>query len=329
MTLALDELDGPRPKLSPPSPEESGAFDAPALDLWQGRQEALVLLGFDPGTPDGKPGPKTRAALEAFQRSVGLVPDGVWGPKTRAAIADALGSVDAPPESGFVDMLPPHDALDASMVLDLTAWSPEVNRKATRAWSALERIVWHQTGFAWTPARQLRAEKRYSGHHKINSHICIDTDGTVILIHPLPAYLWTANAFNRDCISVEIMGNFEGVLGHGNWYRPDTFGRHRPRAIQLQRARALTEWLDNPHPLGIPEFDRYAEAHGAGPLLVNAHRNATDDRDIDPGSEIWFHVCEWAISRLGLKEGSPRGRGRSTPDAWRQRPAVPPTGVVA
>jgi membrane-bound lytic murein transglycosylase B len=39
-------------------------------------QDLLVRRGFDPGTPTGRIGPKTRAAVRDFQASVGLVPDG-------------------------------------------------------------------------------------------------------------------------------------------------------------------------------------------------------------------------------------------------------------
>jgi membrane-bound lytic murein transglycosylase B len=39
-------------------------------------QELLVRKGFDPGTPSGRLGPKTRSALRAYQASVGLPPDG-------------------------------------------------------------------------------------------------------------------------------------------------------------------------------------------------------------------------------------------------------------
>lgn len=52
-----------------------------------GIQEALVRHGFDPGPLDGYPGPRTRAAVEAFQRSRGLDVDAIVGPITRAALA--------------------------------------------------------------------------------------------------------------------------------------------------------------------------------------------------------------------------------------------------
>ena len=45
-------------------------------------QTALKNAGFDPGSLDGKVGPRTRQAIKDFQKSKGLVPDGVVGPKT-------------------------------------------------------------------------------------------------------------------------------------------------------------------------------------------------------------------------------------------------------
>ena len=39
-------------------------------------QELLLRRGFNPGTPTGRLGPKTRAAVRDFQASIGLVPDG-------------------------------------------------------------------------------------------------------------------------------------------------------------------------------------------------------------------------------------------------------------
>jgi len=41
-----------------------------------GMQRRLKELGFDPGPPDGSIGPRTTAALRAFQRSIGTTPDG-------------------------------------------------------------------------------------------------------------------------------------------------------------------------------------------------------------------------------------------------------------
>jgi len=48
-------------------------------------QAALLSLGFDPGPVDGKSGPKTKAAVEAFQRARGLMPTASWSRSDRGA----------------------------------------------------------------------------------------------------------------------------------------------------------------------------------------------------------------------------------------------------
>lgn len=49
-------------------------------------QHELARRGFDPGVVDGINGPRTRAAVRAFQASAGLLQDGIVGPKTYAAL---------------------------------------------------------------------------------------------------------------------------------------------------------------------------------------------------------------------------------------------------
>jgi peptidoglycan hydrolase-like protein with peptidoglycan-binding domain len=49
-------------------------------------QQQLEQRGFSPGAIDGVAGPKTKAAIKAFQTANGLAADGVVGPKTQAAL---------------------------------------------------------------------------------------------------------------------------------------------------------------------------------------------------------------------------------------------------
>ncbi|MBV8079516.1 MAG: peptidoglycan-binding protein [Actinobacteria bacterium] len=54
-------------------------------------QRSLARLGFFHHVVTGFYGPVTKAAVAAFQRSVGLTADGLWGPKTAAAVARRTG----------------------------------------------------------------------------------------------------------------------------------------------------------------------------------------------------------------------------------------------
>lgn len=60
------------------------------LETTQGVQTALSKLGHDPGTVDGKDGPRTQQAVRAFQASVTIKIDGIVGPETRRALAEEL-----------------------------------------------------------------------------------------------------------------------------------------------------------------------------------------------------------------------------------------------
>lgn len=53
-------------------------------------QEILKQLGFDPGPIDGIFGPKTEAAVKAFQKKYGLVVDGIVGPQTWRKLAEVI-----------------------------------------------------------------------------------------------------------------------------------------------------------------------------------------------------------------------------------------------
>jgi peptidoglycan hydrolase-like protein with peptidoglycan-binding domain len=60
------------------------------IDKTKDIQRAIKNAGFDVAVIDGKMGPKTRKAVEDFQRAKGLKPDGKVGPKTWAELEKYL-----------------------------------------------------------------------------------------------------------------------------------------------------------------------------------------------------------------------------------------------
>lgn len=83
----------PVPKSGPELREGSKGPDVVRL------QTLLARAGFSPGTIDGAFGPKTKAAVMAFQRARGLIVDGIVGPQTWGAL-EAGGGTGTGPSSG-------------------------------------------------------------------------------------------------------------------------------------------------------------------------------------------------------------------------------------
>lgn len=110
-------------------------------------QRALIAHGYGVGSAgaDGKPGPATKRAVEAFQRDRGLHVDGIAGPATIAA----LGLVTAAPVPSHAGQIVPAD------------WMPPAR---------LERVICH-----WT-AGQHRASTVDRAHY----HILIEGDAKLI-----------------------------------------------------------------------------------------------------------------------------------------------------
>jgi uncharacterized protein (TIGR02594 family) len=85
-------------------------------------QRRLLALGFNPGAVDGAWGPRTRAAVIAFQKSAGLDPDGVVGPKT----IDALNTHALHPPAPVLTPGEPVWVLEGRRKLGLRETNPEV-----------------------------------------------------------------------------------------------------------------------------------------------------------------------------------------------------------
>ncbi len=118
-------------------------------------QQALKAAGFDPGPVDGIRGPRTIAAIKAFQTARGLTVDGIVGPQTTAAFGGGGGSTAAPAASG-PSLNDQELAAKYGFAMAVLTSDPELHSLFQRAVSQ----TYTQERFT----AELRATKWYQGH---------------------------------------------------------------------------------------------------------------------------------------------------------------------
>lgn len=75
----------------------SEKFGYVSCDDLEGVQNALIKLGYEPGSADGIDGPKTQHAVRKFQGDVSIAVDGIVGPDTKGALVSQLNALAEPP----------------------------------------------------------------------------------------------------------------------------------------------------------------------------------------------------------------------------------------
>ena len=272
---------------------------------------------------DGVMAPATRSIVRSFQQRERLPVTGIVGPDTEEALKRACASApaggDADQEWGLetegegiggifrgiargvgstygrvADVL---GKTGGRRIIDLTAQADTSLRKGTRDPTKLHALVLHQMACCFRPSDPL---KRFL---RLNAHFAILADGRILQLHPVSALLWASNGFNARSVAVEFAGNFPNI--YGKWWEGDRFGRNRPTSEQFEAGRYLVRYLINT--MGLTH--------------ILAHRQSSNTRDNDPGPDIWYHVGQWAVERLHLKDGGPGYKhpagGKPIPEQWR------------
>ena len=256
-------------------------------------------------------------ALRVFQKREGLPVDGIAGPETERALIDAKagrsGQVVTSTQSESLDVFDfDVEELDEARlddeqflgsfwqfstspnIVDRTAFSPKDKRKKVRNIDEVYALVLHQTGFS-----RGNDPKKYN---KVTAHFVILPNGSILQLHPLTAYLYASNGFNKGSVAVEFVGNFPST--RGKCYKPERFGCNKISQEQIEAGRKLINYL----------IKKIRLTH------ILAHRQSSGSRGNDPGPDLWYHVGQWAVNQLGLNDGGSNFKinsGKSVPDSWR------------
>lgn len=194
---------------------------------------------------------------------------------------------------GVINML--HDC---TPIEDRTSFTPKDKRKGKpRDMSKVYALVLHQTA----GNQRNTPPDRYDG---VTAHFVIKPNGQTLQLHPLTARLNASNGFNAGSVAVEFAGNFPDTRGKRYVYPNGASPQGVLTAEQIKAGRCLIRYL-------VKNMDL---------THILAHRQSSASRENDPGPDIWYHVGQWAINNLGLRDGGQNfkiGSGNPIPDSWR------------
>ena len=122
------------------------AISKSVLDI----QKALIARGFNPGPLDGKMGPKTKAAILAFQKAAGLKADGIVGPITSAALFKSEPTATPLPSGGGIPGVAKAVVASGQTILDsvtaaFRAMMPAEQPRAPEVGAATSRDAYNDT----------------------------------------------------------------------------------------------------------------------------------------------------------------------------------------
>ena len=202
--------------------------------LWV--QSALNRVANSGLTVDGASGPRTQAAIRAFQQSRGLTADGVVGPRTEQALLAAgappvpsvagsissstpsTGSSGARPSSSSCRGATPRSA--GAVVIGGREYGPaglvvanwadrsvrpftHPTRAQCRRPAAITSFVLHETqgSIPWGPFRR----DYLNDQRRLSVQLYADVDGRILQHNDLVELLWHGSQYNQVSIGVEIV----------------------------------------------------------------------------------------------------------------------------
>ena len=115
-------------------------------------------------------------------------------------------------------------------------------------------------------------------------HFAILPDGRILQLHPITAYTWASNGFNKGSVAVEFAGNFPNT--RGKWWNEKEAGKNQVTKEQIEAGRYLVRHL----------------IRTMGLTHILAHRQSSATRENDPAPHL--------VPRRPVGCGQPGTQGR-------------------
>jgi N-acetyl-anhydromuramyl-L-alanine amidase AmpD len=262
-------------------------------------QRALLALGYPLPRwgADADLGAETIAAMSMFLRDHGSGVTDDDADVVTVRELEALYSVLAATTAS-------QGPVDAAMFNDIRSSANQRHVFGHRAWSGITGITLHQTACV--------LGERPQRWGTVGAHVGITREGRVIWMHDFTQLVVHANGFNRTTIGIEMEGTYAGIEGDDRtFWRPADEPTRQPQSPTpqlVEAAKSAVRWIR----------DEVARHNGRIELLV-AHRQASRDRQSDPGSALWQQVAMPLHTELHLSDGGAGyriGDGMAIPERW-------------
>ena len=145
-------------------------------------------------------------------------------------------------------------------------------------------------------------------YKRVGAHYIVTSGGQIAQLYDDLDFLNASNGFNPRSVAIEFAGNFADE--RYNWWKSSELpipDRCYLTPTQIRAGRCLLATL---------------KARLPGIKYLYAHRQSSEDREGDPGPDVWFNIGEWALGNLNLTDRLPStfiGNGRPIPQTWRKR----------
>jgi len=272
----------------------------PGVRRWQ---ELLLDAGYKlpQWGADGDFGDETDEATRKAQADLGVTTDGIVGPKTMEAMHARL---DTPEDQKPSE---PMTVIDGVEVFDYRGQlAPPKNGVPSKGnrWPELSGVVLHRTA--------CRLGENPERYFKVNAHMHVTLGGRIILCHPWDLHIWHGHRPSLWTLGIELDGNPEGYPGY--WWQPgggpDPITPEQIKAAGVLLNLILAGFKDNGRPF----------------KYIYAHRQASDQRECDPGHEAWAKIAVPWMEQTGAIPGDSNGFGGTTfgtgfqiPQSWDPR----------